>query len=255
MNEKSTYPNGLCITQQLEFTATLAGGIAHDFNNLLMSILGNITLARLYIDPECRASRILEKAESTCIQGKELTQQFIMLSKSGSPSKKPSDIAKLLKESAAIGVKDNLVDVVLNFPDSFWRVEVDEDQMRVAFAHLLTNAAESMPDGGKIMVEVRNTTFSSDTPLPKRPVPSGNYLRVTIQDQGQGIASQHLPRVFDPYYTTKELGPRKGMGLGLTTVYAIIDKHGGYVFIDSQVHHGTTVEIFLPVIPDHADSA
>ncbi|MFH0994788.1 MAG: ATP-binding protein [Pseudomonadota bacterium] len=249
VTEKSKAQADIEKAQQLEFTATLAGGIAHDFNNLLMAIMGNISLAQLFLTPEDKANKILEKAESTCNQGKELTQQFIILSKCGYPSKKPSAIAKLLKEPSVIGVAGPLVDVALDLPDDIWKIEVDEDQMRYALSHLMTNAAEAMPGGGKVHVKIRNIIASSDTPLPAHPISPGHYLHLMIRDQGQGISSEHLPRIFDPYYSTKELGPKKGMGLGLTTVYSIIHKHEGFIFIESEVNQGTTVDIYLPAIP------
>jgi len=251
VTEKLKTQTDMIKAQQLEFTATLAGGIAHDFNNLLMSIMGNISLAQLFLNPEDKASKILEKAESTCNQGKELTHQFIILSKCGYPSKKPSSITKLLKESSVIGVAGPQVDVVLDLPDDIWKIEVDEHQMRYALSHLMTNAVEAMPGGGKVHVKIRNIVASSDHPLPAHPISSGHYLHLKIQDQGQGISSEHLPRIFDPYYTTKELGPKKGMGLGLTTVYSIIHKHEGFIFIESKVSQGTTVDIYLPALPEN----
>lgn len=244
ITERLKIQKDLLQAQQLEFTSTLAGGIAHDFNNLLMAIMGNISLAQLFLNPEEKANKILERAESTCNQAKELTQQFIILSKSGYPSKKPSSIIKLLKESSVIGV-----DVDLDLSDDIWKIEVDEQQMRYALTHLMTNAVEAMPSGGKVHVKIRNIVASSDPPMPAHPVSSGHYLHIIIKDQGKGISSEHLPRIFEPYYTTKELGPKKGMGLGLTTVYSIIHKHDGFIFIESEVNQGTTVNIYLPAIP------
>jgi signal transduction histidine kinase len=241
--------------EQLEFTATLAGGIAHDFNNLLMAIMGNISLAQLFLNPEDKAAKILEKAESTCNQANELTQRFIILSKCGYPTKKPSSILKLLKESSVIGIPSPKVDVVLDLPDHIWRVEVDEHQMRYAITHLMTNAVEAMPDDGKVHIKIRNIDASSDSPIGAHPISPGHYLHLMIKDQGKGIASEHLPRIFDPYYTTKELGPKKGMGLGLTTVYSIIHKHDGFIFIESEVNQGTTVDIYLPAVPDNDSHA
>ncbi len=241
--------------EQLEFTATLAGGIAHDFNNLLMAIMGNISLAQLFLNPEDKAAKILEKAESTCNQANELTQQFIILSKCGYPTKKPSSVLKLLKESSVIGIPSPKVDVAIDKPDHIWRIEVDEHQMRYAFTHLMSNAVEAMPGGGKVHIRIRNIVASGLPPLPAHPISPGHYLHLMIQDHGQGISSEHLPRIFDPYYTTKELGPKKGMGLGLTTVYSIIHKHGGFIFIESEVNQGTTVDIYLPAIPDNGSSA
>ena len=250
VTEQSKTRESFIKAQQLEFTATLAGGIAHDFNNLLMSIMGNISLAQLLLNPDEKALKILEKAESICNQGKELTQQFIILSKCGYPSKKRTSIQKLLKESPVIGIPSPNIDVDLDLPDDIWNIDVDEHQMLYALTHLMTNAVEAMPDGGKLRVAIRNIVTSADPPYPVHPISSGHYLHLMIQDQGHGISSEHLPRIFDPYYTTKELGPRKGMGLGLTTVYSIIHKHDGFIFIASEVNQGTTVDIYLPAIAE-----
>jgi PAS domain S-box-containing protein len=249
ITERLKIQKSLLQVQQLEFTSTLAGGIAHDFNNLLMAIMGNISLAQIFLKPEEKANKILERAESTCNQAKELTQQFIILSKSGYPSKKPSSITKLLKESSAIGVADPGVDVDLDLPDDIWKIEVDAQQMQYALTHLMTNAVEAMPGGGKVHIKIRNIVASNVSPLPAHPISAGNYLHIVIKDQGKGISSEHLPRIFEPYYTTKELGPKKGMGLGLTTVYSIIHKHDGFIFIESEVNQGTTVDIYIPAIP------
>ena len=116
LTEKSKIRESFIKAQQLEFTATLAGGIAHDFNNLLMSIMGNISLAQLFLNPEDKANKILEKAESTCNQGKELTEQFISCQNAGILQKEVSSILKLLKESSVIGITNPKVDVVFDLP-------------------------------------------------------------------------------------------------------------------------------------------
>ncbi len=247
---KSTSPDNFLKAQQLEFTATLAGGIAHDFNNLLMSIMGNISLAQLLINPEDKAVKMLQRAEAMCNEGKALTQQFIILSKCGYPSKKPSSILKLLKDSSVIEKTNPKIDVILDLPDDIWKIEVDEYQIKYVLSHLMTNAAESMPDGGKVHISIRNIISSEKPPLPAHPIASGCFLNIGITDHGKGISSEHLPRIFDPYYTTKEMGPRKGLGLGLTTVYSIIHKHDGFIFIESEVNQGTTVNIYLPALPE-----
>ena len=196
VSEKMKNQADILKAQQLEFTATLAGGIAHDFNNLLMAIMGNISLAQLFLSPEDKANKILEKAEFTCNQANELTQQFIILSKCGYPSKKPSSILKLLKESAVIGIPSPKVDVVLDLSDDIWRIEVDEHQMRYALTHLMTNAVEAMPDGGKIHVTVRNIVVSSDPPHPAHPIASGPLP--APDDPGPGTR-ESLPSIFPGY--------------------------------------------------------
>ncbi len=241
--------DSLLKAQQLEFTATLAGGIAHDFNNLLMSIMGNISLAQLFLNPEDKAVKILQRAESTCNEGKELTQQFIILSKCGYPSKKPSSILKLLNDASVLENPNPKIEVLLDLPNDFWRIDVDEYQIKYVLSHLMSNAVESMPNGGTVHISIQNIVSSGKPPLPDHPIASGCFLNIRITDQGKGIPSEHLPRIFDPYYTTKEMGPQKGMGLGLTTVYSIVHKHDGFIFIESEVDQGTTVNIYLPALP------
>jgi PAS domain S-box-containing protein len=241
--------DSLLKAQQLEFTATLAGGIAHDFNNLLMSIMGNISLAQLFLNPEDKAVKILQRAESTCNEGKELTQQFIILSKCGYPSKKPSSILKLLKDASVLENPNPKIEVVLDLPNGYWKIDVDEYQIKYVLSHLMNNAVESMPNGGTVHISIQNIVSSGKPPLPDHPIASGCFLNIRITDQGKGIPSEHLPRIFDPYYTTKEMGPQKGMGLGLTTVYSIVHKHDGFIFIESEVDQGTTVNIYLPALP------
>jgi signal transduction histidine kinase len=240
--------DSLLKAQQLEFTATLAGGIAHDFNNLLMSIMGNISLAQLFLNPEDKAVKILQRAESTCNEGKELTQQFIILSKCGYPSKKPSSILKLLKDASVLENPNPKIEVVLDLPNGYWKIDVDEYQIKYVLSHLMNNAVESMPNGGTVHISIQNIVSSGKPPLPDHPIASGCFLNIRITDQGKGIPSEHLPRIFDPYYTTKEMGPQKGMGLGLTTVYSIVHKHDGFIFIESEVDQGTTVNIYLPAL-------
>lgn len=247
---KASVHDSLLKTQQLEFTATLAGGIAHDFNNLLMSIMGNISLAQLFLNPEDKSVKILQRAEATCNEGKELTHQFIILSKCGYPTKKPSSILKLLKDATVLENPDPKIKVLTDIPNDCWKINVDEYQIKYVLSHLMTNAGESMPNGGKISITVRNIISSGKPPLPDHPISSGCFLNIRITDAGKGIPSEHLPRIFDPYYTTKEMGPRKGMGLGLTTVYSIVHKHDGFIFIESEVDRGTTVNIYLPAIPE-----
>lgn len=251
ITEKLLIQEQILKNQQLEFTATLAGGIAHDFNNLMMTIMGNLSLAQLYLNPDDKASQILQKAELTCNQAKELTNKFIVLSKGSHPSKKSLSIAKLLRQTIKTFDNNPKIQFVFELSDELWNSNADESQIRYAIENLLTNAIQSMPNGGKVFIQARNITAAGNQQIPINSLAPRNYIHLRVRDHGFGISPEHLPRIFDPYYTTKELGPQKGMGLGLTTVYSIIHKHDGNISIKSELNKGTIVDIYLPALtPD-----
>jgi len=127
-------------------------------------------------------------------------------------------------------------------PD-LWFVEFDEGQMKHAINNMIVNAEESMPDGGTIHLGAENFNLTAGGDLP---FPEGRYVKISIRDQGVGIPEKHISMIFDPYFSTKEMGPRKGMGLGLATTYSIINRHDGYITVESEVGVGTTFTINLP---------
>ena len=125
-------------------------------------------------------------------------------------------------------------------------MEYDSRQMHYAISNVLVNAMEAMPQGGTITIQAENQVIENkdkDSPLPLN---EGKYVRISIKDEGRGIPEEHLGRIFDPYFSTKERGVQKGMGLGLTTAYAVVEKHGGHIMVNSTTGVGTTVTIYLP---------
>ncbi|MHC1697807.1 MAG: PAS domain S-box protein [Geobacteraceae bacterium] len=239
ITEKRKMEEELLKAQKLESIGILAGGIAHDFNNLLTAILGNISLAKMYVTEGEKIHQKLSEAEKASLRARDLTQQLLTFSRGGAPLKKTSSIPEIIKDSAAFSLCGSKVTCAFAFPADLWLVEVDEGQISQVINNIILNAEQAMPAGGVIEVDCRNVQVTAEDNLP---LPDGRYIRVTISDQGEGIPEAVLPRVFDPYFTTKEFGK----GLGLSTVYSIIQHHEGHISVASKPGRGTAFTMYLP---------
>jgi PAS domain S-box-containing protein len=220
-------------SQKLESLGVLAGGIAHDFNNILTSILGNVSLARMQLhDVEKSAKRLME-VENAAARAKDLTHQLLTFARGGEPVKKAIDLSGLLREAAGFAVRGSSVRCELSIMDDLLHVEADEGQLNQVIHNLVINAVQSMPDGGTVTVGAKNCA----------PVKGEkSSVEISIADSGTGIPEQHLQRIFDPYFTTKQ----QGSGLGLAACYSIIKKHGGGISVKSTLGKGSTFYITLP---------
>ncbi|MEK6743090.1 MAG: PAS domain S-box protein [Nitrospirota bacterium] len=225
--------------QKLESLGLLAGGIAHDFNNLLGAIMGNISLAMLDVDPENSAYQQLTKAERASFRAQDLTRQLLTFSRGGAPVKKTITLPGIITEAAGFSLRGSRVLHELSIAADLWPVDADEGQMMQVFNNLLINADQAMPAGGIIRIAAGNVTLGpGDVPS----LAAGRYVRVTVSDQGTGIPREHLGKIFDPYFTTKQ----KGSGLGLAATYSIIRKHDGHIIVASELGKGTVFHIYLP---------
>ena len=225
--------------QKLESVGLLAGGIAHDFNNILTAILGNISMGKLYSQPGGEALTMLTQAEKATLQAKDLTQQLLTFSKGGAPVKETTSIFEMIRESANFVLRGSNIDAFYECAEDLWTVEIDTAQMSQVIQNLIINAEQAMPDGKKITIKLKNVNLKDKS---QPGLKAGKYVQITIIDQGIGIPDEHLNKVFDPYFTTKQ----KGSGLGLATSYSIIRKHEGHINIYSEIGKGTTVTIYLP---------
>lgn len=227
---------------KLESVGLLAGGIAHDFNNALTAILSNNMLASLSAgtDPELRA--YLADTERACIRARSLTQQLLTFARGGAPVKKPADIGALLHEAGRFAVRGTNVRCNFDIPHGLAAAEVDEGQIVQIVQNLVINAVQAMPDGGNVHITARNQRVEE----PLGALQPGDTIAITVRDEGCGIPPENLPRIFDPYFTTK----RKGTGLGLATAYSIVHNHGGHISVESNVNSGTTFTIHLPALPN-----
>ncbi|MBU4445961.1 PAS domain S-box protein [bacterium] len=225
--------------QNLESIGVLAGGIAHDFNNILTIILGNITLSKMYANPEDKVYKRLVEAEKGAMRAKDLTQQLLTFSKGGAPVKEAASVTEFLKESAAFALSGSNVKCIFSIPDDIWAVEIDKGQINQVFNNLVMNADQAMPEGGIINIKAENITITPENVLPLQ---NGKYLKFSFEDHGIGIPAHHLDKIFDPYFSTKT----KGSGLGLAGAYSIIRNHNGLITVESELGVGTTFYIYLP---------
>jgi PAS domain S-box-containing protein len=223
---------------KLESIGVLAGGIAHDFNNLLSAILGNISLARLRARPGDGIFERLQEAEKAIHRTKNLSQQLLTFSKGGEPVKKVISLAELVKESTDFALRGANIRAQYSIQENLWPVEVDEGQISQVINNIVINAKQAMREGGEINIHGENVIVDSRTVLP---LAAGKYVKITIRDEGSGIPDEHLERIFDPYFSTKQTGS----GLGLAISFSIIQKHKGYLTVDSEAGVGTAFHIYL----------
>ncbi|HAA05572.1 MAG TPA: hybrid sensor histidine kinase/response regulator, partial [Syntrophobacteraceae bacterium] len=229
--------------QKMESIGTLAGGIAHDFNNLLGIIVGNISLAQTYLQSDHQPHRLLMAAEKASFQARDLVQQLIGVSHGVSMTKLTVDLTEMIRDAALFALSSSQVTCDLVLHKDLWAVICDPTLIRQAIAQVVRNACEASPQGGRIEVEARNLALEKGT-IPS--LQAGRYLSISITDHGPGIPPDLLPRIFDPYFSGKERGIQKGMGLGLAIVYTIVKRHEGHIEARSVVGQGTTFDIYLP---------
>jgi PAS domain S-box-containing protein len=235
--------------RKLESIGVLAGGIAHDFNNLLAVVLGNISFAKMFMGPDDKLVNRLVEAENACMRGKDLTYQLLAFARGGGPVRKATDLAALVREAAVAAVTEPKLSLSFSFPDDLFPLAVDEKQIRQVIEKMVSNAQEAMAEGGTLWIGAENVEIGPASLLTLR---QGDYVRISIRDEGPGIAEEDLQRVFDPYFTKKQMGNEKGTGLGLSICYSIIKDHGGLITVDSEAGKGTLFHIYLPSAQEEA---
>jgi PAS domain S-box-containing protein len=226
---------------KLESISLLAGGIAHDFNNILTAILGNISLAKMDLASHNPAYQRLIKTEQAAIRAKDLASQLLTFSKGGAPIKRVMSIVALLKDSVRFALRGSNIRPEFFFAHHLWPAEIDEGQMTQVIHNLVINAQQAMPDGGVLLITVKNLNIDAEK-AQKLMVNPGNFISLSFKDNGRGIPKDCINKIFDPFFTTKE----KGSGLGLFTTYSIIKKHDGAITVNSEEGVGTTFYAYLP---------
>lgn len=245
ITEKRRAERELLKADKLESLGVLSGGIAHDFNNILTSILGNISIAKMFAKPGDKIFERLEEAENDCMRARVLTQKILTFSRGGAPIMKTAFISELLRDSASFALSGSNVRCEFSIPDDLWRIEVDEGQIAQAISNLIINASQAMPGGGVINLLAENIVVDEKQGIPLN---NGGYVKISVTDHGIGIPKEHFQQIFDPYYTTK----RGGSGLGLAIAYSIVKRHNGYIDVKSIPGKETTFSIYLPASPKEA---
>jgi PAS domain S-box-containing protein len=239
ITERKRMEEEIIRSQKLDSIGILAGGIAHDFNNILTGIMGNIGIARMEMESETEMAQRLGEAEKACLRAKDLTQQLLTFARGGAPVKKATSISDVLRETATFALRGSRSVPELSLPDSLWSLEADKGQISQVINNLVINAQQAMPKGGAIKITAENTMIKAEHGIP---LEEGNYIKITVADQGIGIPKEHLDKIFDPYFSTKAAG----RGLGLATSYSIIRNHKGMITVASELGAGTTFTIYLP---------
>lgn len=241
VTQKKRMEEELHKAQKIESLGILAGGIAHDFNNLLTAILGNVSLAKMHLNSPDKMDNYLKNTERATLRAKGLTQQLLTFSKGGAPIKRTTTISDLITDSTTFILRGSTASCVYDFAEDLWSVEVDEGQLSQVAQNLVINASQAMEGGGTITIQGRNKVIEATTDLP---LPPGHYIELQFKDQGCGIHKEHLTKIFDPYFTSKQ----SGSGLGLAISYSIIKNHDGLIQVHSESDRGTTFTIYLPAI-------
>jgi PAS domain S-box-containing protein len=233
-------------SQKMESIGQLAGGIAHDFNNMLSAVIGFIGSARADLPQDSPSHHDLEVAESAAWRAAGLTRQLLAFARKQIVDARVLnlntvilDLDKLLRR--LIGADIDLI--TLPAPD-LGHVKVDQGHIEQVILNLAVNARDAMPNGGKLVIETANTMLDTDYTDQHIGVMPGPYVMLAISDTGIGMDTAVQQHIFEPFYTTKEIG--KGTGLGLSTCYGIIKQHGGHIWVYSEVGHGTSFKIYLP---------
>lgn len=221
--------------RKLESLGVLAGGIAHDFNNFLTVVQGNVELAKMRLDPHQPVQAILDQTATACQRAAFLSAQLLTFAKGGSPVRRLVSMAEVVMDAVRLARAGAPTSIEVRIAENLRFAEVDPSQLGQVLHNILLNARQSMPEGG--IIEVRADNVGPDDALQ-----ADQRVRISIRDYGCGIDAAVLPRIFDPYFTTKT----GGTGLGLATAYAIIAKHGGNISVESKPGRGSVFTIDLP---------
>jgi signal transduction histidine kinase len=232
--------------QKIEAVGQLTGGVAHDFNNLLTVILGCVDLLAIRSGTDPDLARLVGMIGSAAGRGKDLTQRLLAFAR-----RQPLEPSVLDLNQAVAGMSELLrrvlgesIDIELVRGAGLWRTMADPSQVENSLLNLAVNARDAMPDGGKLTIETGNVWLDENYAAAQAEVKAGQYVMLSVTDNGAGMKQEVIDRVFDPFFTTKE--PGKGTGLGLSMVYGFVKQSGGHIKVYSEVSHGTSVKLYLP---------
>lgn len=247
VTEQKNLETQLVHARKMDAIGKLTGGIAHDFNNLLAAVLGGLGLIERRLPLEEEHRRILGMTRHAAEQGSELVSRLLAFARRQKLEPGCIEISKLsstVRELLAHTL-GGLVQLDWQHDDTLWCAYADETQLELALMNLIINARDALPEGGTISVAGKNRAISADNDLG---LPKGDYVVLSVSDDGCGIPADIVEQVMEPFFTTKDVG--KGTGLGLSMVYGFAKQSGGAIRIDSEVGRGTSVEIWLPRAPE-----
>ncbi|ODS97570.1 MAG: hypothetical protein ABS49_09720 [Erythrobacter sp. SCN 62-14] len=239
---------------KMEAIGQLTGGIAHDFNNLLTVVLGN---AEALTDELTKLPELREMAEITAnaaLRGAELTKRLLAFARKQTLEPRVMDVSQLVQSMDQLLRRTLPANIAIEIVRSggLWKTEVDPGQLESALLNIALNARDAMPDGGSLTIEIANAALDDDYVVSEPSLEAGQYVLVAVTDTGHGIPSEDIQHIFQPFFTTKEVG--KGTGLGLSMVYGFVKQSGGHIRIYSEVGEGTTIKLYFPRSLTHQGS-
>jgi two-component system cell cycle sensor histidine kinase/response regulator CckA len=234
VGEQLRYEQEQATLDKMTSVGVLAGGIAHDFNNLLTAVYGNVSLAESVIDQPEKALVFLKRSSESIQMAANLTKQLLTFATGSEPVRNVTNAEQLVREAVGFALSGSSVAVTFDVESDVDDIEVDSGQVQQAIGNIVLNAKQALRDEGLIEIVVRNSA--------RRVESSDSFVEVVIKDNGPGMDSVILSRIFDPYFTTKE----HGTGLGLATTHSILVKHEGAITVDSSQGEGARFAILLP---------
>jgi PAS domain S-box-containing protein len=244
ISERKKMEAAILHAQKIDSIGNLAGGIAHDFNNILAAILGSASIMRRHMEEHHSLAKYVQIIEGAARRGSSLTRQLLTFARKTENIVAPVELHPLIEETLILFERSvsKEIEVEKYFCDEPLNVSGDEGQIQQAFLNVLLNARDAMPNGGKVSITTRHTMADAHTISQFSSVKPGRFASVTITDTGVGMDEKMKSRVFEPWFTTKEFGT----GLGLSVVYGVVQSHGGFINLESEVGRGTSFTMFLP---------
>ncbi len=253
ITERLTLEDQLQHAQKMEAVGILAGGVAHDFNNLLQAISGYTQLMMMDKIAGDKDLPKLNAIEKLIARAAQLVRQLLLFSRKEVVEHRKVNLSQEMGQVVRILERTipRMIEIELHPGSRLWTVKADAAQIEQALLNLGINAADAMPDGGKLIIQTQNVVIKENHARQYIGAPPGDYVLLTVSDTGCGMEKETLDHIFEPFFTTKGIG--KGTGLGLASVYGIVKGHGGYIHCESSFGQGTTFKIFLPAF-DHEDA-
>ncbi|MFH1672696.1 MAG: PAS domain S-box protein [Pseudomonadota bacterium] len=236
--------------QKMEAVGTLAGGIAHDFNNALQIISGYAQLLSMNKEEKDPDIRYLNQIDRSVQRATELTKQLLIFSRKVKSKLRPTDLNQEVAQVRRLLQRTipRMIDIELDLAKDINIINADPMQLEQIMMNMGINAKDVMPEGGKLVFETKNVTLDEAYCKTHVEAVSGEYVLLAVSDTGHGMTKDTVEHIFEPFYTTKEIG--KGTGLGLAMVYGIVKNHGGHIACYSEPDHGTVFKIYFPVLEE-----
>lgn len=224
--------------QRLESIGTLAGGIAHDFNNILMGVFGGVELAKITMPKDHESYKYIETAHKALERATGLTKQLLTFAKGGDPLFETFSLQRLIRDAVQFNLSGSNVKAEIVLAEDLWPIRADRGQINHVFTNLIINAKQAMPDGGRLVVSATNISAGQE----EFAMVQGDFVKISLADEGVGIPEKFIDRIFDPYFSTKQ----SGSGMGLAIVHSVITKHRGHIRVESTPGAGTTFFLYFP---------